>query len=106
MIFSKYETKFDVVRSQRAAQTTTSGKKKTTWGKIFVEDGASAGARLGAGIGAGAGLGTDLGAGISASSSLSRRTSTSALFQAATSGASLAGVSELSSYLNSGTINH
>ena len=102
MTFCKYETKFDVVRSQRDAQTATSGKKKTTWGKIFVEDGASAGARLGAGIGAGTGLG----AGISASSSLSRRTSISALFQAATSGASLAGVSELSSYLNSGTINH
>ena len=56
MTFSKYETKFDVVRSQRAAQTTTSGKKKTTWGKIFVEDGASAGARLGAGAGLGTGL--------------------------------------------------
>ena len=60
MTFCKYETKFDVVRSQRDAQTATSGKKKTTWGKIFVEDGASAGARLGAGIGAGAGLGTGL----------------------------------------------
>ena len=37
-IFAKYETKFGVVRSQRAAQTTTSGKKKTAWGKIFGED--------------------------------------------------------------------
>ena len=82
-IFSKFETKFGAVRSQRAAQTASSGKKKTAWGKLFGEDGAGAGASVGAGLGAGigadAGLGTGLDASISVSSSLSRRISASSL---------------------------
>ncbi|CAO2199873.1 unnamed protein product [Urochloa humidicola] len=115
-IFRKYEDKFGAVRLQRATPTGPTGKRKTNWGKIFGDGaghsaGSIGGASPGAGHAASAGLGTalgasaGLGAGPGASSSLSRRTSASALLQAATSGASLAADSELSSYLDSDTVN-
>ena len=70
-------------------------RKKTAWGKIFGDDGAGS-------IGAGS---SSFGNSTPTPSSLSRRTSASALLQAATSGAALATASELSSYLDSDNVN-
>ena len=111
-IYSKYETKFGDLRLQRANQPGRGiGKKKTAWGKIFGYDiGAGSGGGLGAGASLGAGPGSGLGAGLSVStglssspSFLSRRTSASALLQAASSAASVV-ASELCAYLDSESI--
>jgi len=78
-MFNKYDEKFGAVRMQRPSQPVSSGKKKTAWGKIFGDDGAGS-------IGAGS---SSFGNSSPTPSSLSRRTSASALLQAATSGAAL-----------------
>ena len=94
-MFKKYDEKFGAVRMQRPSQPVSSGKKKSAWGKIFCGDdhgSASAGS-------------SSFGNSSPTPSSLSRRTSVSALLQAATSGAALATASELSSYLDSDNVN-
>ena len=78
-MFNKYDEKFGAVRMQRPSQPVSSGKRKTAWGKIFGDDGAGS-------IGAGS---SSFGNSSPTPSSLPRRTSTSALLQAATSGAAL-----------------
>lgn len=107
-IYKKYETKFGSMRVQRPTQPVTTGKKKYSWVKIFADDDGGSG-NLSSGslvhsmleFGSGA-----TGSCYSASAaSLSRRgSSASALLQAAQAGSSLAG-SELTSYLDSDTVN-
>ena len=89
-MFNKYDEKFGAVRMQRTSQPVNSGKKKAAWGKIFGDDGAGS---------------SNFSNSSPTPSSLSRRTSASALLQAATSGAALATASELSSYLDSDNVN-
>ena len=96
VIFSKYDDKFGGVRLQRGAQPSPTGKKKTAWGKIYSDDASDSGTSTSS---------SDLGASLSSTFSLHRRSSASALLQAATSGASLAATSELSAYLDNDTIN-
>ena len=132
-MYAKYESKFGAVRLQRATPSSSSGKKKTAWGKIFgaAACGSSLGAGLGAGnagasaspgsgFGAGASPGSGFGAsaspgsglgdaGASAGSGLgagafSRRTSATALIQAVSSTANM-NASELFAYLDSDTVN-
>ena len=94
-MFNKYDEKFGAVRLQRPSQPVSSGKKKSAWVKIFGgDDHGSAGAGS-----------SSFGNSSPTPSSLSRRTSANALLQAATSGASLGIASELSSYLDSDTVN-
>ena len=38
-MFNKYDSKFSAVWLQKPAQPSSSGNKKTTWGKIFASDG-------------------------------------------------------------------
>ena len=110
--YKKYETKFGSMRVQRPTQPVTTGKKKYSWVKIFADDDGGSGnlsseslvhSMLGFGSGA---TGSCSSASASASAaSLSRRgSSASALLQAAQAGSSLAG-SELTSYLDSDTVN-
>jgi len=73
-MFNKYDEKFGAVRMQRPSQPVSSGKRKTAWGKIFGDDGAGS---------------SSFGNSSPTPSSLPRRTSISALLQAATSGAAL-----------------
>jgi hypothetical protein len=97
VVSGKYDEKFGAVRLQRAAQPGPTSKKRTVWVKIFGGDisGSSSASASAAGLGAHLG----------GSSSLHRRSSASALLQVATSGASLVAASELSTYLDSDTIN-
>ena len=107
-IYKKYETKFGSMRVQRPTQPVTTGKKKYSWGKIFADDDGGSG-NLSSGslvhsiLGFGSGA---IGSCSSASAaSLSRRgSSASDLLQAAQAGSSLPG-SELTSYLDSDTVN-
>ena len=69
---------------------------KTAWGKIYNDDASDSGTSTSS---------SDLGASLSSTFSLQRRSSASALLQAATSGASLAAISELSTYLDSDIVN-
>ena len=86
-MFKKYDEKFGAVRMQRPSQPVSSGKKKSAWVKIFGgDDHGSAGAGS-----------SSFGNSSPTPSSLPRRTSTSALLQAATSGVSLGITFELSS---------
>ncbi|BAF06121.1 Os01g0741800 [Oryza sativa Japonica Group] len=121
-IYKKYEAKFGDVRLQRATPSSSCGKKKTAWGKIF---GSSAsGSSVGAGPGVGDGFASaSPGAGLSASASpipgfgasaspgaglgaglFSRRTSATALIQAVYSTANM-NASELFAYFDSDTVN-
>ena len=100
VIFAKYDEKFGGVRLQRAAQPGPTGKRKTAWGRIFGGESSSSGSSL-----SGTTLGSVTSLGSGSTSSLHRRTSASALLQAATSGASLSSGSELSAYLDSDTVN-
>ena len=75
-----------------SAQPSPTGKKKTAWGKIYNDDASDSGTGSGS-------------PSLGFTSSLHRRSSASALLQAATSGASLAATSELSAYLDSDTVN-
>ena len=65
---------------------------KTAWGKIYNDDASDSGTGSGS-------------PSLGFTSSLHRRSSASALLQAATSGASLAAISELSTYLDSDIVN-
>jgi len=96
VIFSKYDDKFGGVRLQRGAQPSPTGKKKTAWGKIYSDDASDSGTSTSS---------SDLRASVGSTFSLHRRSSASALLQAATSGASLAAISELSTYLDSDIVN-
>ena len=81
---------------QRGAQPSPTGKKKTAWGKIYSDDASDSGTSTSS---------SDLGASLSSTFPLHRRSSASVLLQAATSGASLAAISELSTYLDSDIVN-
>ena len=94
-MFKKYDEKFGAVRMQRPSQPVSSGKKKLSGGKNFGANGAGS-------TGAGS---FSFGNSSSTPSPLSRRTSASASLQAVTGGAALGIASELSSYLNSDTVN-
>ncbi|CAO2201317.1 unnamed protein product [Urochloa humidicola] len=99
-LFAKYESKFGSVRMQRPVQPgQSSGKKKTSWGKIFGSQTSTSST-----VGSVATHGNL--SHLSPSSNLSRRTSASALLQAACSGASLAppAGTELTAYLDSDTV--
>jgi len=96
VIFSKYDDKFGGVRLQKGAQPSPTGKKKTPWGKIYSDDASDSGTSTSS---------SDLRASVGSTFSLHRRSSASALLQAATSGASLAAISELSTYLDSDIVN-
>ena len=109
-IYKKYETKFGSMRVQRPTQPVTTGKKKYSWGKIFADDDggsdtSSSGSLVHSMLGFGSSATGFCSGGSASAASLSRRgSSASALLQAAQAGSSLAG-SELTSYLDSDTVN-
>ncbi|CAN6374124.1 unnamed protein product, partial [Urochloa humidicola] len=92
-MFNKYDAKFGAVRMQRPVQPVGAGRKKTAWGKIY-----------GSGPSDSSSFGSGSSTSVSTPPSLTRRTSASTLLQAATTGAAALG-SELSSYLDSDTVN-
>jgi predicted nucleic acid-binding Zn-ribbon protein len=92
-MFNKYDEKFGAVRMQRPSHPVSAGKKKAQWGKIFGSNATESSS-----------FGSGLHSSVSTPPSLSRRTSASALLQAATTGAVAIG-SELSAYLDSDTVN-
>jgi hypothetical protein len=94
-MFNKYNDKFGAVRLQRAEQPVSSGKKLTAWGKIFGNATGSTSSSFGSGTSSST---------LMPPPSLSRRTSATALLQAANTGAAALG-SELSAYLDSDTVN-
>ena len=85
MMFNKYDEKFGAVRLQRpSAPTTGTGKRKQNWDMIY---------------------GSDPGSDYSiANTAFSRQTSASALLQAASSGSMSSLDTELTSYLDSDTL--
>ena len=95
-MFNKYDEKFGAVRTQRPSQPASSGKKKSAWGKIYGPDSDSDSSTTTFGLHSGNAPYTP--------SPLSRRTSASALLQAAITGAGLGISSELTSDLDSDNI--
>ncbi|XP_039817639.1 zinc finger BED domain-containing protein RICESLEEPER 4-like [Panicum virgatum] len=77
-MFGKYESKFGSIRLARPTHKPSTGKKKAQWGKIF-GDGSTSTTSPGSGLGS-------VGAGGSFTVPLGRRTSASALLQAASTG--------------------
>ena len=97
-MFNKYDNKFGTVRMQRPSQPASSGKKKNAWGKIYGPDSDSDSGQ------SNFGLNSSNVPFPYTSSPLSRRSSASALLQAASTGAGLGIGSELTSYLDSDNI--
>jgi len=95
-MFNKYDEKFGAVRTLRPSQPASSGKKKSAWGTIYGPDSDSDSGTTTFGLRSGNAPYTP--------SSLSRRTSASALLQAASTGAGLGIGSELNSYLDSDNV--
>ncbi|WVZ65551.1 hypothetical protein U9M48_014896 [Paspalum notatum var. saurae] len=89
MMFNKYDAKFGAVRLQRpTAPTTGTGKRRQNWGMIYADD-----------------PGSEFTIPSSApATNMSRATSASALLQAATSGGLNSLETELTSYLDSDTL--
>ncbi|XP_040385322.1 zinc finger BED domain-containing protein RICESLEEPER 1-like [Oryza brachyantha] len=92
-MFEKYNDKFGSVRLQRPPVAPSGpGKRRTNWGMVFGENSSGVGsATLGVGL-------------VSPSPSVSTRGSATALLQAASAGSHI-GATELSSYLDSDTVN-
>ena len=95
-MFGKYESKFGSIRLARPTHKPSTGKKKAQWGKIF-GDGSTSTTSPGSGLGS-------VGAGGSFIVPLGRRTSASALLQAASTGGTYGISSELTAYLDSDTV--